>query len=122
MVKFLFHLPSCLPRVNTFFLYKNDHLREWKPVLVVFQNSCQVLEMQLQFHRSQITIKQSFAVPTASSTEVYCYASSILLLPAVEQNSSILILPSVQQYSESGGCVGIMLTINSKNYQSKKII
>ena len=32
--------------------------------------------MQLQLHRSQITLKQSSAVPTASSAEVYCLRSS----------------------------------------------
>ena len=47
---------------------KNDHLREWKPVLVEFQNIYyQVLEMQLQLYGSHINIK-SFVVPTASST------------------------------------------------------
>ena len=72
-VKCSFHLRSCLSRVNIFYK-KNYQLRDWRPVLVEFQSSYyQVLEMHLQIYRSQITIKKSLAVLTASSTAVYCY-------------------------------------------------
>ena len=60
------------------FYKKNDHLREWKPVLVELQKIYnQVLEIQLQLYRSQITIKK---IVRWSYCQQY---SSILLLQAV---------------------------------------
>ena len=84
-VKFLFHLPSCLARINKPFFIK----------MTIFVNGnqsysyYQVLEIQLRLYRSHITIK-SFAVHSASSTGVYCYASSTTAqqytdTPAVQQ-------------------------------------
>ena len=79
-----------------FFKKKNDNLHEWKSVLVEFQVSYpQVLQMQLQFYRSQITINISLFLRSTS-----------------QQYSNIFLLPAVQQYTATANSTPVA-TANS---------
>ena len=97
-MQFSFHQRSCLPKVNIFFYKRYDHLREWNPVLVEFQNSYyQVLEMQLQLYSSQTAIK----------------IISLFLLRAVQQYSATASNIETQKYTATASSTALFFGLST---------
>ena len=85
------------------FLRKDDHLREWQPVLVEIQNRyCKVLQLQLQLYRSRIN-KKKYIV--------------LFLLPTSQQYIIILLLPAGYQYTATASSTTVVIYTASSSIE-----